>query len=83
MSIEYGKRKKPGKKALFNIKSQNIPTAKEAIKYVKILSGGLSLGGGVLGCVYLVALGIPIIAVSVFGAACLMVHITYLKKEVM
>ena len=83
MSIEYGKRKKPGKKALFNTKSLNLPTLKEGIRYIKILSGGLSLGGGILGAFYLLALGIPMIAVGIFGVACLFVHIIYLKKEVM
>ena len=80
MTLEYGDKSKPKpkKKGL-----PKIPKFKfdDIVKHVRLLSGGLSFGGGLLGCVYLIDLGIPTVGVGIFGVGVLVVHISYLKKE--
>ncbi len=78
MTLEYGSSPKKAKKKIipkFDIDVKSI------LKYVKLLSGGLSFGGGILGCMYLLNLGIPTIGVGVFGIAVVIVHMIYLKRE--
>tara|TARA_B100000749_G_scaffold34911_1_gene24185 strand:+ start:6424 stop:6666 length:243 start_codon:yes stop_codon:yes gene_type:complete len=76
MTLEYGSNPKKAKKKF----TPKLST-KEVTKHIKLLSGGLSFGGGVLGCVYLLNLGIPMIGVGIFGIGVVIVHIAYLKTE--
>jgi len=55
---------------------------KELLKYVYILSTGLSFGSGILGTVYLMDQGIPIELAAVFGAGVIVVHISTMRSMV-
>tara|TARA_B100000949_G_C14094059_1_gene371227 strand:+ start:77 stop:325 length:249 start_codon:yes stop_codon:yes gene_type:complete len=78
MTLEYGSKPKKVKKRIIPKFDVDI---KSTVKYIKLLSGGLSFGGGILGCMYLLNLGIPTAGVGVFGIAVVIVHIIYLKRE--
>lgn len=78
MTLEYGSKPKKVKKRIIPKFDVDI---KSTVKYIKLLSGGLSFGGGILGCMYLLNLGIPMIGVGVFGIGVVIVHIIYLRQE--
>ena len=78
MTLDYGSKPKRVKKKIlpkFDVDLKSIS------KYIKLLSGGLSFGGGILGCMYLLNLGISMIGVGIFGIGVIVVHIIYLKNE--
>ena len=76
MTLEYGSKPKKGKKK-FTPKFDT----KDTVKYIKLLAGGLSFGGGILGCMYLLNAGIPMIGAGIFGVGVIIVHVSYLKRE--
>jgi len=63
-------------------KKKPLYNTKEIAGYLKTLSVGLSFGSGILGCVYLLSLGVPLALVGVFGLGVVLIHLEVMKDKV-
>ena len=78
----------PDKKAKVSVdekpkrKRRSLYNTKEIAGYLNTLSVGLSFGSGILGCVYLLSLGVPLALVGVFGLGVVLIHLEVMKDKV-
>jgi len=63
-------------------KRRSLYSSKEIVGYLNTLSVGLSFGSGILGCVYLLNMGLPLPMVAIFGLGVVLIHLDVMKDKV-